>query len=149
MTGGFYSLKYDDRPLPLCADAKRPATVFSRKRSAISTRRIVLRGTASDRGCKADARTRERPGALRRVSVAVALKSGTRCRFASKQGRLGAARSCKSPVFVTARGKKTWRLELRNRFKPGTYVVSVRATDAVGNRGAIKTATLRLHAANR
>ena len=62
MTGGFYSLKYDDSPLPLCTDVKRPAAVFSRKRSAISVRRIVLRGTASDRGCKADAKTRERAG---------------------------------------------------------------------------------------
>ena len=149
MTGGFYSLKYDDSPLPLCTDVKRPAAVFSRKRSAISVRRIVLRGTASDRGCKADAKTRERAGSLRRVSVAVALKSGTRCRFVSKQGSLGRARSCKTPAFVTARGKKTWRLELRNRFRPGTYVVSVRPTDAVGNRGPTKTATLRLRAAKR
>ena len=149
MTGGFYSLKYDDRPLPLCADRKRPATVLSRKRSAMSTTRIVLRGTASDRGCKANARTRARAGALRRVSVAVALKSGTRCRFLSKRGRLGAERRCTKPVFVTARGKKTWRLELKHRFRPGTYVVSVRATDAVGNRGPIKTAMLRLRAARR
>ena len=36
MTGGFYSLKYDDSPLPLCADRKRPGAVFSRKRSAIA-----------------------------------------------------------------------------------------------------------------
>ncbi|MDP1849693.1 MAG: hypothetical protein Q8K79_18040 [Solirubrobacteraceae bacterium] len=149
MTGGFYSLKYDDSPLPLCADRKRPATVLHRKRSAISTRRIVVRGTASDRGCKADAKTRERAGALRRVSVAVALKSGTRCRYLSKTGRLRAARSCTKPLFVTARGKKTWRLELKNRFRPGTYAVSVRATDSAGNRGPTKTATLRLRAANR
>jgi hypothetical protein len=149
MTGGFYSLKYDDSALPLCADRKRPTTVFSRKRSAMSRTRIILRGTAGDRGCAADAKTRERAGALRRVSVAVALKSGTRCRFLSKTGRLGAARSCTKPAFVTARGKKTWRLELKNRFRPGTYAVSVRATDSAGNRGPIKTATLRLRAARR
>jgi hypothetical protein len=149
MTGGFYSLKYDDSPLPLCADRKRPATVLSRKRSAMSPTRIILRGTASDRGCKADAKTRERAGALRRVSVAVALKSGTRCRYLSRTGRLGTARSCTKPLFVTARGKKTWRLELKNRFRPGTYAVSVRATDAAGNRGPIKTGTLRLRAENR
>jgi hypothetical protein len=148
MTGGFYSLKYDDGPLPLCTDRKRPATVFSRKRSAISATRLLLRGTASDRGCKADVKTRKRAGALRKVSVAVALKSGGRCRFVSRKGTVGAARSCKQPVFLTARGNKNWRLELRGGFKPGTYAVSVRATDAVGNRGTTKTATLRLRAAN-
>jgi hypothetical protein len=149
MTGGFYSLKYDDSPLPLCADRKRPATVLQRRRSAISATRLLLRGSASDRGCAADAKTRERAGALRKVSVAVALKSGTRCRYASRKGTLGAARSCRQPVFLTARGSRSWRLELRGSFKPGTYVVSVRATDSAGNRGATKTATLRLRAINR
>ena len=147
MTGGFYSLKYDDSPLPLCTDRKRPGSVFSRKRSAINATRLLLRGTASDRGCKADASTRERVGALRKVSVAVALKSGTRCRYVSRKGTLGAARSCTKPVFLTARGNKRWRLELRGAFRPGTYAVSVRATDSAGNRGSIKTATLRLRAA--
>ena len=149
MTGGFYSMRLDESPLPLCADRKRPATVFSRKRSAISPRRIVLRGTASDRGCRADARTRERAGAIRKVRVAVALKSGTRCRFASRKGTLGAARNCRKPVFITARGNKSWRLELRGAFKPGAYAVSVRATDSVGNVGPTKSATLRLRAPKR
>ena len=149
MTGGFYSLKYDDSALPLCTDRKRPATVFSRKRSATSLRRMLLRGTASDRGCAADAKTRERAGGLRKVSVAVALKSGTRCRYLSRKGTLGAARRCTKPVFLTARGTKSWRLELRGAFAPGTYAVSVRATDSAGNRGPTKTATLRLRAARR
>lgn len=146
MTGGFYSLRHDDSPLPACTDRKRPRAVFSRKRSAISTRRIMLRGTASDRGCKADAKTSKRAGAIRRVSVAVALKSGTRCRFLSRRGRLSDARSCRKPSYITARGKKRWRLELRGSFRPGTYAVRIRPTDAVGNRGAAKTATLRLRA---
>ena len=149
MTGGFYSLKYDDGPLPLCADRKRPATVLSRKRSSLRATRLLLRGTASDRGCKADAKTRERAGALRKVTVAVALRSGTRCRFLSRKGTPGAARSCRKPVFMTARGNRSWRLELRGTFRPGTYAVSVRATDSAGNRGPTKTATLRLRAANR
>ncbi len=149
MTGGFYSLRHDDSPLALCADRKRPASVFSRKRSSIRATRILLRGSASDRGCNADAKTRERPGGLRKVSVAVALKSGRRCRFVSKKGGLGPARSCKTPVFITARGNKSWSLLLRGAFKPGTYTVSVRATDSVGNRGPTKTATLRLRAVNR
>jgi hypothetical protein len=67
----------------------------------------------------------------------------------SRKGTLGKARSCKTPAYLTARGNKSWRLELRGAFKRGTYVVKVRATDAVGNRGPIKTATLRMRAVNR
>ena len=149
MTGGFYSLKFDDGELPLCADVKKPGSVFSRKRSSIRSGRMLLRGTASDRGCKATPRRASAPGAIRRVSVAVALESGTRCRFVSRKGRLGAARSCKKPVFITARGNKSWRLELRGKFTPGTYVVSVRPRDTAGNAGTTKTATLRLRRAAR
>ncbi|MGH2944203.1 MAG: LVIVD repeat-containing protein, partial [Solirubrobacteraceae bacterium] len=72
MTGGLYTLRYDDSPLPLCADRTRPRTVLSRKRSSLRAGRILLVGTASDRGCSAGPATRKRPGALRRVTVAVA-----------------------------------------------------------------------------
>ena len=52
MTGGFYSLRYDESPLPLCTDRKRPRSVFGRKRSSIRAARMLLRGTASDKGCR-------------------------------------------------------------------------------------------------
>ena len=39
MTGGFYSLKYDDSPLPLCADRKRPVSVITAR-----PRRCARRG---------------------------------------------------------------------------------------------------------
>ena len=51
MTGGFYSLKYDDSPLPLCADRKRPVSAIARKSSSVRATRLLLRGTASDKGC--------------------------------------------------------------------------------------------------
>ncbi len=144
MTGGFYALRYDDSPLALCADAKAPRAVLSRARTTLRSTRIVVRGTASDRGCAATPATRARPGALRRVSVAVALRAGTRCRFLSRSGKLGGARSCRSPRFVTARGTSPWRLDLRGRFRKGAYVVTVRAVDTAGNRQRTPvTATLR------
>ena len=147
MTGGFYSLKYDDRPLALCADGKRPVSAIARKTSSISATRLRLRGTASDRGCAAAAKTRERPGTVRKVSVAVALKSGGRCRYASRKGTLGARRSCGAPVFLAARGTTKWRLDLPGTFTSGTYVVSVRSRDGAGNvERRPKTATLRLRA---
>jgi hypothetical protein len=144
MTGGFYSLRYDDSPLAQCTDARAPTSVLSTKSSSLRRTRIFLRGNASDRGCSASATTSKRPGALRRVSVAVAHKAAGRCRFASKNGTIGRRRSCASPVFLTAAGTRKWSLELRGRFPKGRYEVSVRARDAVGNREAGKTVKLRM-----
>jgi len=144
MTGGLYSLKYDDSPLALCADARRPRSVLSRKRSRLRSGRILLRGSASDRGCSASSATRKRAGAVSKVSVAVARKAGTRCRFLSARGAFGRARSCAKPVYLRAKGTTSWRLELKGSFPAGTYRVGVRARDGAGNRERVKTTTLQL-----
>ncbi len=136
MTGGFYSMRLDDRPAPApgrCADRTRPRSVLSTRTSRIGARRILVRGRASDRGCRGRAGTTSRRGALRSVSVAVARRVGARCRFLSARGRFGAARSCRRPVFLRARGTTAWRLQLRGRFPRGRYQVSVRARDRAGN----------------
>ena len=142
MTGGFYSLRYDDSPLPLCADGKRPKSVLSRKRSSLRAKRIYLRGNASDKGCSAAPTTRKRPGAIRRVSVAIARKAGGRCRYVGAKGGLGRASSCKTPRYITARGTKRWSLQLRGKFPKGTYEISIRARDKAGN--AERRQTLRM-----
>ncbi len=144
MTGGFYSLRYDDSPLPQCADSKLPKSVFSRQNSSLRAKRIFLRGNASDKGCSAAAATVKRPGALQRVSVAIARKAGGKCRFVSKKGTLGRARDCKKPVFLTARGTRRWSLELRGKFPKGNYQVSLRARDKAGNLEPVQTLTVRL-----
>ena len=144
MTGGFYSLRHDDSPLPLCVDTKAPRSVFSRKNSSLRAKRIFLRGNASDKGCSAAAATTKRPGAVSKVSVAIARKAAGKCRFASKKGTLGRARSCKAPVFLAAKGTRRWSLELRGRFPKGSYHVSLRARDGAGNRERAQMLTLRL-----
>jgi len=146
MTGGLYSLRYDDSALPLCADATRPRSVLSRRRSRLRANRLLLRGTASDRGCSASAATRKRAGSVRKVSVAVARRAGRRCRFLSRRGTLGRARSCAKPVYLRAKGTRRWSLRLKGRFAAGTYRVSVRSRDAAGNTERARTATLRLPA---
>ncbi|HEV2786451.1 MAG TPA: hypothetical protein VGV67_08695, partial [Solirubrobacteraceae bacterium] len=144
MTGGLYSLRYDDSALPLCGDVRAPRSALSRRRSSLRANRILLRGTASDRGCSATAAARKRRGEVRKVSVAVARKAGTRCRFLSRRGTVGRARSCAKPVFLAAKGTKRWRMSLKGRFAPGSYRVSVRARDAAGNDERVKTTTLTL-----
>ena len=62
MTGGFYSLRYDDSPLPLCADTQ----ARRRRSSAARTRACApsgssLRGNASRQGLQR--RRRRRPSA--------------------------------------------------------------------------------------
>ncbi len=144
MTGGVYSLRYDDSPLPLCADTRVPKSVFSRKNSSLRAKRIFLRGNASDKGCSASAATSKRPGAVRRVTLTLARKAGGSCRFVSKKGTLGRARNCLSPVYLTAKGTRSWSLELRGSFPKGTYEVTVRARDAAGNRERAQKLSLRL-----
>ena len=134
MTGGFYSLRYDDSPLPLCADAKRPKSVFSRKRSSLRAKRIYLRGNASDKGCSAAATTRKRAG---RDAAASASRSRARPAGAAASS----ARRARSAARATARrrgssprgGRGAGACELRGRFPKGTYEVSVRARDKAGN----------------
>ncbi len=144
MTGGFYSLRYDDSPLPQCADKRKPTSVFSRKNSSLRAKRIFLRGNASDKGCSAAAATSKRPGAVQRVTLTVARKAAGSCRFVSKKGTLGRSRSCLSPVYLTAKGTRSWSLELRGTFPKGNYEVTVRARDAAGNREPAKKIALRL-----
>ena len=144
MTGGFYSLRYDESPLPLCADTRAPTSVFSRKNSSLRAKRIFLRGNASDHGCSAAGATSKRPGAVQKVTVTVARKAGATCRFVSKKGTLGRARSCLSPAYLTAKGTRRWSLQLRGTFPKGNYEITVRARDGAGNREAAQKIGLRL-----
>ena len=96
MTGGFYSLRYDDSPLPQCADTRAPKSVFSRKNSSLRAKRIFLRGNASDKGCSAAAATSKRPGARAARHVAVARKAAGSCRFVPRRARSAArAAACR------------------------------------------------------
>ena len=96
--GGLYSLKAETGPdagsgsaPSACADQTSPASHW---KARISRRSLRLRGTATDAGCGAR---------VARVLVAAARKSGSRCRFLSRRGRLGRPRRCSKPAYVTAR----------------------------------------------
>jgi hypothetical protein len=70
--------------------------------------------------------------------VAQRVGSG-RCRFARRDGSLGAARSCSEPLYLTAKrgrkgidGKVSWSLRI-GQLREGSYVAKVRGRDAAGN----------------
>ena len=103
-----------------CADRTAPIARISR------VTRLRLSGTASDSGCNAR---------VRRVAVSVARVSGKRCRFLRASGGFGPPVACSRATALTASGTTRWSLRIRRRLPRGTYRVTVRAIDAVGNTG--------------
>jgi sugar lactone lactonase YvrE len=71
------------------------------------------------------------------VRVAVARKSGGRCRWLSSRGALGRPGSCARPHYMTARGGERWSLRVKIRGRGSWRVLS----RAVQNGGTSETAT--------
>jgi subtilase family serine protease len=124
------------RKVGSCTDATAPRSRIKRTSLRATRRRLVLAGSASDRGCGASG-----AGKVKRVRVAVARLSGKRCRFVALRAGFSKQRSCKTAGYLVARGTTKWKLSLRRRLPAGTYRAYVRATDSAGNAG--KAATLR------
>jgi hypothetical protein len=97
-----------------------PRSSFART-SRLSARSLRLRGTAAGSGC-----------AVRQVRVAVARKTGSRCRFLQASGRFGSPRSCLRTTYLRARGTRRWSLTTRARLPRGSYLVWSRAIDSAG-----------------
>jgi subtilase family serine protease len=112
-----------------CADRTAPVSKFARKGGAKASRkRLALKGTASDRGCRAKG-----AGRVKRVRVAVARLVGKRCRFLTAKKGFTKTRSCAKRVYLTAHGTSRWSYTRRTRLPKGTYRAYVRGTDSVGN----------------
>jgi hypothetical protein len=136
--GGNYSLTYAVRRGPEvnspggpCYDVFAPRSSITRKgkrRSRIRGRRVVLRGTASDRGCGPVR------GRIRRTQVSMSRRAGKRCRFLGRGG-LSRPRSCKRPLWLRTRGTRSWRRSVRARhaLPAGRYRIEVRSIDRAGN----------------
>ena len=120
-------------PGQVCADRLAPRARLGRARIRSTRRRLVLTGTATDRGCGTVG-----SGAIRGVRVAVARGVGRgQCRFAGRRGRLGSRRSCRRRRYLSARGTAAWSMALPN-LPPGRYLAWARATDGVGNIGPLE-----------
>jgi hypothetical protein len=122
--------------------------------SAACGTRGLPRSSVSRSGLKASRRTglsaggraiafrcvnrRRRPGTVARVEVAIARKSGRKCRYLSSRGRLGRSRSCGKNDWLRARlgrqraGKVPWTYRTKARLPRGVYELRVRAIDRFG-----------------
>ena len=117
------------RPGPGCRDTSGPTSRFKRTARTASARRLRLSGTTTDRGCGASRR-----GTVRRVRLAIARRTGKRCRSLLPSGRLARrAVSCRRTAYVNARGTTRWSFTARRRLPRGRYEIWVRAIDAAGN----------------
>jgi hypothetical protein len=123
-----------------CRDRTAPRSSVSRRHLRATRRELRLSGRSLDFGCKGGKQSRSRGGSVKAVSVSVAHRVGSRCRFVGGKGRLGGARSCSKPVLLGAavrsragRVKVDWRLRKSVSLPAGRYVVAVRARDSAGN----------------
>lgn len=129
---GLWAYDFKDPPpvAATCADRATPTAKLNRtaaRAAAKAGRKLRLRGTASDRGCK------KKAGKLTRVSVSVAKLAGKRCRYLRANGRFTNAASCSRPKFIRARGTKRWTFTSKRALPKGHYRIRVRALDAAGN----------------
>jgi len=70
-----------------------------------------------------------------RVQLALARRSGARCRWLKPNSHFTRPTSCRRPVLRGVTGAKRWRFSTRHAtFPRGTYVVFVQATDRAGRR---------------
>ena len=110
-----------------CRDKLAPVSRFTASKSRLTRRGANLRGTSSDRGCASGR------GALSRVAVSIGRAVGRRCKFLKANGAFGAATSCKSTVYLPARGTTRWTFARKVRLPRGSYKVYVRGIDAAAN----------------
>lgn len=137
MTGGLTVVRETDAP-PATINSPGPggeascsgdrkAPVARLRRAKLTRKGVRLSGRATERGC----------GRVSNVSVAVAKVSRKKCRFLSSLKRFEKARSCRKPIFLTAKGTSRWSYSVKTKLPKGRYVVMARATDTAGNRSRL------------
>lgn len=90
-------------------------------RAPASSQSRVLRGTASDPD-----------GKVAYVDIALVRVLSKSCRGLRPNGTFAKLRKCTAPLFLRARGTKSWHYTLRHKLPKGTYRLYARATDNVG-----------------
>jgi putative CocE/NonD family hydrolase len=147
--GGVYEVQHgpaapSSLQLPLADPSSfAPRAVCAAPQASISRRTLRVSRTRLALGGRTLVPCAGRP--VRRVQVAVARRSGTRCRWLKRGGRFTRATSCRRPVLHQVRGTTRWRFVARHtRLARGRYVAYSLATDAAGHRqGRPATPSLR------
>ena len=117
-----------------CSDRTGPTSRFLRNVKQAANRKgkgLVLHGTSAFKKCQGGAK-----GKVKRVVVSLELKvSKKKCRFLTKKGRLGKAKSCKKgkPAYFTAKGTSKWSFKVKGPLPAGKYLGLVKAKDDLGN----------------
>jgi pimeloyl-ACP methyl ester carboxylesterase len=122
-----------------CRDRVAPISRIDRRSAQMTGGRIVMRGRASDSGCRGGAQQAARSGRVARVQLSVARVERNGCRFLKRNGKLTGRRNCRRPVLLLARGGERWDLSVRAKLPAGGYRVISRAYDASGNKERPRT----------
>jgi hypothetical protein len=130
-----------------CADTRAPVSSPTRGSLRLSRSRVLVRGRATDHGCKASGVLAQRRGQIARVLVSVALRSGKACRFVRSDGKLSSRRSCTKPLGLVTSGLSSWKLKVKGSLPRGRYQVWSQSIDTSGNterkRRRVLSGTLR------
>jgi len=109
---------------PGCVDTTRPITRLKSTSRSVS-KKHVLRGTGTDKGCCTSF--------VARIQVSVSRRDGKKCEFLTRAARLSHESSCSKAHWLNASGTATWSLHLPKRLPHGSYRISTRAVDSAGN----------------
>jgi hypothetical protein len=84
-------------------------------------------------------------GRVRSVQLRLSARAGGRCLvYSAAREQFVPARCGAAGRFFTVARRARWSYRLPGRLGPGRYVVSVRATDAAGNRGTVERVRFRV-----
>ncbi len=121
-------------PHPGAACVAHPVASIARRRTHGSRHAISVAGTARESPCAhASSATRRHERVTHVYVVIYRAAAHGRCRFLRSNGKLTAARSCKRPVRLPARGTTSWRLRLKGPIPTGSYVITTDAVDGLGH----------------
>lgn len=120
-------------PYPAPACAARPYSKLSKSRTHASAHRLLASGTAGADHCASASSSQRRRQRVVRVYVMIYRPAAhRRCRFLRRNGTFTRPRSCYQPIEYLASGTTHWRLRLRIRIPPGSYLVRSDAVDGYG-----------------
>jgi Bacterial Ig-like domain len=116
-----------------CVDSIKPSALITTRAAGAKHTRVV-RGS----------------GKVGHVAVSVSRAASVtqsrakRCRFMSSKGRLGRAKSCSKPTWLSAHGTGSWAFGLPKSLGHGTYVIRAQAVDSAGNVSSPRSLRVRI-----